>query len=605
MDNHITVTFEPEGKTVSDASHTLLELAQSADIGLRGECGGKGGCGKCRVQIVKLNGELNAPTKSEQFHLTDDQIAAGYRLGCQTRLLSGTCTVYIPPESRTGRRLISGVGLDWDVPLEPLVRKVHLSLAPPDFADTRPDRKRLADAVGEDVFVPLSILATLPATLRSADWDVTAAMWNSRVVAVEPGDTTDEVFGAAVDIGSSKVICHLVSLVTGETVASANAENPQIMYGEDVVTRITYASRRPEHLAKMQDLVISTVNRLLDAVCQESGIPSEQVYELVFVGNSVMHHLFLGIPPKHIGVAPFIPVTGSMESFPAKELGVRMNPEGIVTAIPLIEGYIGSDAVANLLITRIYQSEKISLTIDIGTNSEILLGNSERILACSAPSGPSFEGAHISAGIKAVTGAIESVAIEGDRLTYTTIDDAKPKGICGSGVIDLVAELFLAGVITKTGKFTSLDHPRIIEDGVPKFVIAWDKETATDGDITITERDINEFLLAKGSLNTGWTILSEYYGIRPSDIDAVYLAGSFGTHIDIENAVTLSLIPDIDREKIFFAGETAVGGAKMALKSVAERDAIPRILDTIEYIELSVVPSFNTVYLKSIPLSLH
>lgn len=603
MDNHITVTFEPEGKTVSDSSHTILELAQSADIGLRGECGGKGGCGKCRVQVVKLNGELNAPTKSERVHLTDDQIAAGYRLGCQTRLLSGSCTVYIPPENRTGRRLISGVGLDWDIPLEPLVRKVHLPLVPPTFADTRPDRKRLADAVGEDVFVPLSILATLPATLRSADWDVTCALWNSRVVAVEAGDTTQEVFGAAVDIGSSKVICHLVSLATGETVASANAENPQIMYGEDVVSRITYASKRPEHLETMQDLVISTVNRLLDAVCQESGIPSEQVYELVFVGNSVMHHLFLGIPPKHIGVAPFIPVTGSMESFPAKELGIRMNQEGMVTAIPLIEGYIGSDAVANLLITRIYQSKKVSLTIDIGTNSEILLGNSERILACSAPSGPSFEGAHISAGIKAVTGAIESVAIEGETLTYTTIDDAKPKGICGSGVIDLVAELFLAGVITKTGKFKSLNHPRIIEDGVPKFVIAWDEETATDGDITITERDINEFLLAKGSLNTGWTILSEHYGINPSDIDAVYLAGSFGTHIDIENAITLSLIPDIDREQIFFAGETAVGGAKMVLKSVSERDVIPRILDKIEYVELSVVPSFNTVYIKSIPLS--
>ncbi|MDE4908157.1 ASKHA domain-containing protein [Methanogenium marinum] len=603
MEDDITVTFEPEGKTVIASSHTLLELAQCANIGLRGECGGKGGCGKCKIKIVALNGVLNEPMKSERVHLTDDQIVEGYRLGCQTRLLSGRCTVYVPPESRTGKRLISGVGLDEDVPLEPLVRKFHLSLVPPTFDDTRPDRKRLEDALNKPVYVPLSILATLPTTLRTAGWDVTAALWNSRVIAVEPGDTTKEVFGAAVDIGSSKVICHLVSLATGETVASANAENPQIMYGEDVVSRITYASKRPEHLQKMQDLIISTVNRLLDAVCQKSGIPSEQVYELVFVGNSVMHHLFLGISPKHIGVAPFVPVTGSLESFPAKELGVRMNPEGMVTAVPLIEGYIGSDAVANLLITRIYQSEKVSLTIDIGTNSEILLGNNERIFACSAPSGPSFEGAHISSGIKAVTGAIESVTIEGDTLTYTTIDDAKPKGICGSGVIDLVAELFLADVITKTGKFRDLNHPRIIEDGVPKFVIAWNKETATDGDITITEKDINEFLLAKGSLNTGWTILSRHYGISPSDIDSIYLAGSFGTHIDIENAITLSLIPDIDRKQIFFAGETAVGGAKMVLKSVSERKQLPQILRSIVYIELSVEPTFNTVYIKSIPLS--
>ncbi len=281
-----------------------------------------------------------------------------------------------------------------------------------------------------------------------------------------------------------------------------------------------------------------------------------------------------------------------------------MNGEGMVTAIPLIEGYIGSDAVANLIITKIYQDDAVSLAIDIGTNSEILLGNSEKILACSAPSGPSFEGAHISSGMKAVTGAIDSVTIEGDCLSYTTIGDVLPKGgICGSGgVIDLVAELFLANVITKTGKFRDLNHPRIIVDGVPKFVVARNDETSTRSDITVTEKDINEFLLAKGSLKTGWTILSEKYGIDPSQIDKIYLAGSFGTHVDIENAITLSLIPpDIDRKHILFAGETAIGGAKMALKSVSERDNLQQLLAKIEYVELSVEPSFNREYLRSIP----
>lgn len=603
MEEHVAVTFEPEGKTVADSSHTLLELARCANIGLRGECGGKGVCGKCKVQVVKRNGLLNEPTRNERDVLTEDEIAEGYRLGCQTRILAGRCTVYVPPESRTGKRAISGIGLDAEVPLAPAVEKVHLSLSKPTFDDPRTDCRRLEDALDGNGEIPLHILAHLPETLREAQWDVTVARWKNRVIAVEPGDTTGDLFGIALDIGSSKVICHLVNLNRGETVARANAENPQIMYGEDVVSRISYAAKRPENLDKMQKLVVDTINRLIDTACNESGTSPDTIYEMVFVGNSVMHHLFLGVSPKYIGVAPFIPAVGSLVSFPAKDLGLSMNGEGMVTAIPLIEGYIGSDAVANLMITRIYQHDEISLTIDIGTNSEILLGNSELILACSAPSGPSFEGAHISSGMKAVTGAIDSVTIEGNSLRYTTIDDAKPKGICGSGVIDLVAELFLADVITKTGKFKDLDHPRIIVDGVPKFVVAWNDETSTRSDITITEKDINEFLLAKGSLKTGWTILSEKYGIDPSEIDKIYLAGSFGTHVDIENAIALSVIPDIDRENIMFAGETAVGGAKMALKSVSEREHLPQLLNRIDYIELSVEPSFNREYLRSIPLT--
>ncbi|GAB7014890.1 ASKHA domain-containing protein [Methanogenium cariaci] len=603
MEEHVTVTFEPEGKTVADSSHTLLELAQGANISLRGECGGTGVCGKCKIKIVKRNGLLNEPTEKEREHLNETGIAEGYRLGCQTKVVSGKCTVYIPPESRTGKRVISGIGLDEEVPLAPAVTKVHLHLARPAFDDTRPDQKRLMDALNENAEIPLHSLARLPETLRKADWDVTVARWKNRVISVGPGDTTKDLFGIAVDIGSSKVICHLVSLESGKTIARAHAENPQIMYGEDVVSRITYASKSPEHLEKLQKLVVDTINSLIETACKKSGISPDRIYEMVFVGNTVMHHLLLGVSPKYIGVAPFIPAVGSLVSFPAKDLGILMNGEGMVTAIPLIEGYIGSDAVANLIITKIYQDDAVSLAIDIGTNSEILLGNSEKILACSAPSGPSFEGAHISSGMKAVTGAIDSVTIEGDCLSYTTIGDVLPKGICGSGVIDLVAELFLANVITKTGKFRDLNHPRIIVDGVPKFVVARNDETSTRSDITVTEKDINEFLLAKGSLKTGWTILSEKYGIDPSQIDKIYLAGSFGTHVDIENAITLSLIPDIDRKHILFAGETAIGGAKMALKSVSERDNLQQLLAKIEYVELSVEPSFNREYLRSIPIS--
>lgn len=605
MENNVTVTFEPEGKTVSDSSRTLLELARGANVGLRGECGGVGVCGKCRVQIVRVYGALNEPTEKEKEHLTGAELSDGYRLGCQARVLSGKCTVYIPPESRTEKRSISGIGLDEDVPLAPAVKKVHLNLSRPTFDDTQSDLERLEGALshgGATLDIPLETLSHLPATLREADWDVTVALWEDRVLAVEPGDTTDRIFGIAIDIGSSKIICHLVDLVSGETIARSNAENPQVMYGEDVVSRITYASRSPEHLKKLQSLVVETINTQIAAVCDQSKTSPEQIYELVFVGNSVMHHLFLGIMPKYIGVAPFIPAVRHQVSYQAKDLGLGIHREGMVTAIPLIGGYIGSDAVANLLITKIYEKDEISLVIDIGTNSEILLGNSEKILTCSAPSGPSFEGAHISAGMKAVSGAIESVKIEGDDVVYTTIDGARPKGICGSGVIDLVAELFRAGIVTRNGKFRDLDHPRIVVDDVPKFVVAWKSETETNRDITITEKDINEFLLAKGALRAGWTILAEKYGIDPSQIAKIYLAGSFGTHVDLDHAIALDLIPDIGRENILLAGETAVGGAKIALKSVRERAKLDQILGKVQYVELSVEKSFNREYLRAIPL---
>lgn len=601
----VKVTFEPVGKTVSDSSASLMELAQAANTGLRGDCGGAGVCGKCRVQIVKLYGEISEPTEKERDHLKEDELAAGYRLACQTRMISGKCTVHIPPESRTAKREIAGLGLDENVPLGPAVKKVHINLQKPTFNDSRPDIERLKDSLdaGDRLKFPLYVISDLPSDLRGSGWNITAALWKDRLVSVERGDTTRESFGIAVDIGSSKIICHLVDLATGETIARANAENPQIMYGEDVVSRITYASKAPGNLEKLQSLVTETINSLIGEACDESGKSQKNIYEMVFVGNSVMHHLVLGINPKYIGVAPFVPAVTDLVSFPAKDVGIDINPAGMITAIPLIGGFIGSDAVANLLISGIYKTKDICMVIDIGTNSEILLGNSERIFACSAPSGPSFEGAHISSGMKAVSGAIESVKIIDGKLLYSTIDDTKPRGICGSGIIDLVAELYTAGIISKTGKFRNLDHPRIVIDQVPKFIVAGKDESGIDNDISITEKDINEFLLAKGSLRAGWKILAKEYGIDPSGIERIYLAGSFGTHVDIDNAIILDILPDISREKIVFAGETAVGGAKIALKSLERRNELKTVLEKVRYVELSVEDSFQKDYLGSIPIS--
>jgi len=604
MTGTVTVTFEPDGKTIRNSPKSILELAQEAGIALRSECGGTGTCGKCRVQIVKKYGSVSLPTDKEQKQLSEAELTRGLRLACQVRILSGTATVYIPKESRNEAREISGAALEGDVVLAPAVKKVRCVLAVPTLEDSRPDLERLAESLGlsKTPEIPLSVLAVLPETLRSANWDVTAVFWNDALIAVEAGDTTKELYGVAIDIGSSKIICHLVDLTDGRTLARENAENPQIMHGEDVVSRITFAAKAPENLHQLQALVVDTINTLIGRMCATTHVAPERIYEIVFDGNTVMHHLFLGITPKYIGVSPFLPGLKSTVSFPARDLGLAILPDGRVTSLPLIAGYVGSDAVADLMLTKVYEKPACSLVMDIGTNSELMLGNSEKIVVCSAPSGPSFEGAQISSGMKAVGGAIDTVKIENGNVTYTTIGNKTPKGICGSGVIDLVAELYSAGIITKNGKFVDLHHPRIITDGVPKFIVVPKEETKTSRDITVTEKDINEFLLAKGSLRAGWTILAEKYGVSPSQIDHIWLAGSFGTHINIKNAMSLELLPQIDTSRVVLAGETAVGGSKIALLSVPERNAIGAVLAKVRYVELSVEKSFNREYLRSIPI---
>jgi uncharacterized 2Fe-2S/4Fe-4S cluster protein (DUF4445 family) len=605
MADTVTITFEPDGKTVTDEPKSILEIAQGAGIALRGECGGKGVCGKCRVQITKSYGTISPVTEKEEKLLTAAEISRGLRLACQARVLAGKATVFVPPESRNEAREISGTALEGHAALEPAVTKVRCSLPRPTLEDTTPDLERLAAALGRDLSkIPLAVLSTLPAILRAGDWTVTAAFWNDELVAVEPGDTTTEMYGLAIDVGSSKIICHLVDLVTGKTVAQEHAENPQVMYGEDIVSRITFAAKAPENTGILRSLVIGTVNTLLARMCESTGIPANRIYECVFDGNTVMHHLFLGIDTKYIGIAPFLPAVKSPVSVPARDLGLLICPEGKVTSLPTIAGYVGSDAVADLMLTRIYERNECSLVIDIGTNSELMLGNADRIVVCSAPSGPSFEGAQISSGMKAVGGAIGTFAIQNGEVSYTTIGKKKPTGICGSGIIDLVAELYSAGIITKNGKFTDLSHPRIKKQvgSVPVFVVAPGSESESGRDITVTEKDINEFLLAKGSLRAGWTILAEKYGINPKNLDRVFLAGSFGTHINIENAMALELLPQVPADRVVLAGETAVGGSKMALLSVRERGAIVNVLKRVQYVELSVEKSFNREYLKSIPI---
>lgn len=586
------ITFEPIGRTLESGEETVLEIARSSNLGIRSDCGGRGICGKCKIILIK--GKLSELTDQERKILSAEEIRQNYRLACQSRLLADS-VVFIPKESRMEVRKVEESTIDPEIELDPAVKKIRIYLDQPTLRDVRGDLERLKEKIG-NLEISLTLLRKLPILLRENGWKINAVLWKNRIISIGGGE--EPVYGLAIDIGSSKLVCHLVDLQSGKTVARAYAENPQVAYGEDIVSRITYA-KNEENLKKLQSVVLEALNRLTEDVCNSAKTSADRIFEAVVVGNSVMHHLFFGITPKFIGVSPFIPAVTSSISYPAREVGLRMNSEGFVTSLPLIAGFIGADATANLLLTRIYRSVEISMLIDIGTNTEIILGNNKRLLACSTPSGPAFEGAHITYGMKAVSGAIEEIEIRGDEVFYRTIDNQKPKGICGSGMIDLVAELFKNGIINKNGKFTG-ESGRMIRDGVPKFVVVPAEETEFGKPITVSEKDINEFLLAKAAIKAGWTILSAKFGIKPEEIQRIYLAGSFGKHVDLESARTIGLLPP--KGEVIFAGDSAVSGAKMALKSLKEREEIENIARKVEYVELSVEREFQRTYLRSIML---
>lgn len=587
------VTFEPIGRTVESEEKNLLEIARNSNIGIRSDCGGRGVCGKCKVVLIK--GKLSDLSEQERKILKFEELQQNYRLACQSEVLSDSI-IFIPKESRLEKRKVEESTIDPEIELETAVRKILLLLDPPSLVDIRSDVERIKAKIGE-FEIPLSILRKLPELLRDNGWEVNVVLWKNKLISIE-SKQSDQFFGLAIDIGSSKLVCHLVDLKSGKTLAKAHTENPQVSFGEDIVSRISYA-KKEENLIRLQRAVVDALSELVDEVCSIAKVSAENIYEAVVVGNSVMHHLFFGITPRFIGVSPFTPAVSESISYPAKEIGLKMNPEGFVTSLPLIAGFIGSDATANLLLTKIYNSEELSMIIDIGTNTEIILGNKNKLLACSTPSGPAFEGAHITFGMKAVSGAIEEVEIRDEEVLYKTIDDQKPKGICGSGMIDLVAELFRNGIINRNGKFLR-ETWRIVREEVPKFVIAKAEETEFGRAITVSEKDINEFLLAKAAIKAGWTILSAKLGIKAEEIEKIYLAGSFGKHIDLENARTIGLLPK--NGKVIFAGDSAVSGAKLALKSLRQREEIEKVVNRVEYIELSIEKDFQKVYLRSIML---
>lgn len=600
----------------SERGSTLLQVVQRVGIPLTSICGGRGVCGKCRVVVVDGVENLSNLTTAEERLLSPLDVERGVRLACQAKIIGDYVSVYIPEESLTisrGRVIATTVLRDDIYPLSPVVRKVHVKLPRPTLEDNRPDFERLRDAlvelnylpVGQDLIIPLEVLRELPSILRSYDWDVTVVLYGNELISVEPGDTTSKLYGVAVDIGTSKIIAHLVDLNSGVTLVERFVENPQSTYGADVVSRITYAEKSQENLVRLQNLITSAVNRLVKELVEEVGVSHEDVYEVVLVGNTVMHHLFFGIQPSFIARSPYVQVISHSLRYRARELGVDVSKYGYVYSLPTIRAFVGADAVANLLATQMYRRDELVLTIDIGTNTEVLLGNSKVILVTSAPAGPAFEGVGITHGMRAIPGAIGSVVINGLDVRYECIGGVRPRGICGTGLIDLIAELYRNKIIDSLGKFVVSEHPRVRrEQGLHRFTLVPAEESGTGVEIYVTFKDIETILLAKAAIRSSWIILSRRLGINPSEIDQVYVAGSFGAKLNADNAVEIGLLPSVSRDRITFIGESAVVGAKIALKSSKAREEVEEVVrGKVKYVELSADPEFREVYVKSLRIS--
>lgn len=596
----ISVRIEPDGLQVEcDKGVTVLEAINEGGLNIRSECGGRGICGKCRV-IIRDSDKCGELTESESFHLTSEEIAGGYRLACACKLFADT-TVIIPDESRIGVREVLVEGVEREVEIEPYVRKILLILEKPTLSDVRSDCRRILDSLNEIYGISaeydFKVLDKLPETLRSSDWKITLTLWEDEIIDVESSKAIDEVYGVAVDIGTSKIIGYLTDLKTGGLLETSFIENPQIGYGEDVISRVTYASEGDENLMELHNLVIDGINRVISDLCVKAGCKRVNIYEVTVVGNTAMHHLFLKLSPKFLGLSPYVPVVNNPIDIKADTLSLNVNPSANIHILPVIAGFVGADAVADIISTGLHKSDEISMIVDIGTNTEVILGNRESMAACSCASGPAFEGAHIKCGMKAVTGAIERLSINPETLDveYRTIGEVPPAGLCGSAVIDGIAELFRLKLINRNGRLSEPDiKNRVrVSDGDREFVLINKGEGGAKRDIVLTQRGIREIQLAKAAIYTGCYTLMKRMNIKSEDIKRFYIAGAFGNYINPVNAKLIGMIPDIAVERMRFVGNAAGAGARMALISRKVREEAREVAEKVEYMELALDPDFQ------------
>ena len=625
----VQIVFQPSGRRGEiEAGKSILEAARTLGVGIEAACGGARVCGKCRVivetgRFEKL-GIASAPDHVspvgdvERRFLTAEELARGYRLACNA-FLTGDLVVTVPEESRSAKQVILEKGRERQIELRPAVKNVTVQLPPATLSDFRDDARRLLDALEKEtglrgLTVDFPVLRDLPGILRQNDWQATATIWQDKeVIRVAPGERKTSL-GAAIDIGTTTLAAFLCDLTSGAVLAKASRMNPQIGYGEDVLARISYAASEPGGREKLQTAIIEAVNALTADMTEKAGYAASDVDEMVLVYNTAMHHLALGLDPRYVGRAPFAPAASAPLDVKARDLGVAINPSGNVHSLPVEAGFVGADNMAVLLAEEPYNGDKIKLIIDIGTNGEIDLGNKDRLLSTSCATGPALEGAQIAFGMRAAPGAIERVKIDsityeprykviGQDEWYPTVQKIGAQGICGSGVIDAIAAMHKAGVISKAGRINAkLDTPRVRrgESGKLEYVLAWAKETAVGKDIVITQADIRAVQLAKAALYVGAEYLMEKLGV--DHVDEVILAGAFGSYIDKESAMAIGMFPDCDLARVHAVGNAAGDGARIALLNVEKRREAARVARRVEFVETAIEPDFQKKFMDAIAI---
>ncbi len=607
----VHVDFQPVGRRGNcPEGQSLLECARQLGVDLVNFCGGAGACGRCVIQV--LAGQVSAPSDGEASYLTAGELADGYRLACRTIPLSD-CKVRVPAESLTTPQRTQVEGEEVPVTPDPAIATYPVAISPPSLDDLRSDAARLRDTLTAehdlpDVRIGLCVLRSLSPQLREWDWraDVVVRadvmMRENEAIALLPPSTRP--LGMAVDLGTTKIAGYLLDLETGHTLASKGIMNPQIAYGEDVVARLTYAGRSPEDAAVLQRLLGEALSQLAADLCAEVETDPAHIVEAVVVGNTAMHHLLVGLPVWQLARAPYVPAASDALDIKAQRLGIDLASGAIVHMLPNIAGYVGADHVAVILATGLANAADVVLALDIGTNTEICLSNRGRLSSVSCASGPAFEGAHIKHGMRAAKGAIERLRLEGDAVIYQTIEGGDPVGLCGSGILDALAQLYQAGVLNASGRMLE-GHPRVREDeNGREFVLVSEEEQIDERPaITFTQKDVRELQLAKGAMRSGIQALLEVNGLEDEEIDRVIIAGAFGSYIDVASAISVGMLPRLPLDRFRQVGNAAGTGARIALVSRDKREEARALARRVSYVELATDPQFLKSFSEAMALN--
>lgn len=590
-----TVDFEPIGRRGQcKGDRSLLESARELNVDIVSICGGIGNCERCKVRII--SGQATKPTVEEEALLSQRELEQGFRLACQVYPLSNI-QLHVPPESLTAPQRTQVEGLEVDVPPEPPVRGLEVRLSPPALGSPLADDSNLWASLGlPPGCIDFQVQQLLSQKLRDLDWNVRLALRGNEIVAM--GAPGTQWLGLAADIGTTKIAGYLLDLESGQTLASKGMMNPQISYGEDVISRIVASGKSAENAAQLQTLLTEALNQLAADLCAEIGAEPTNIVEAVAVGNTAIHHLFLRLPVKQLGLSPYVPAIRSAVELKARELGLRLAPGAYVHLLPNIAGYVGADHVALLLAAQIAEADRTTLAIDIGTNTEICLNHRGRMTSVSCASGPAFEGAHIQFGMRAAPGAIEHVRLSADRLEIQIIGGGAPVGVCGSGLLDAVAQLRVNRILDRNGRMGA--HPLVRgHGGATGFVLA---EREGQEAIIILQKDVRELQLAKAAIRLGIQALVEAESLSENDIEQVLIAGAFGTFIDVESAITIGMLPPLPLERFKQVGNAAGTGARLALISLSQRAKAQQIAQQTGYIELAAIPNFNHKFAEALYL---